>query len=183
MGDTVGAVSAYQDALRIDGNRSTFWSALARAQAQSGDRDGAIASLQRAVQLDPNNQSAQNGLRALGVTAATASATPAATVSTQAGAPTQAAGETLPETPSRAQIIDVMRPLQAQIRGCAPGYAGRVTFSFVVTGRTGMVGESSVAEEDMLEQAEVECMANVVRNATFPPFTRETLEITYPYAL
>ncbi len=180
MGDTAGAVSAYQSAVRIEPNRSSFWSALARAQAQSGDRGGAVASLQRALQLDPSNQNAQNGLHALGVQQAVASSTPAATPPQQQGSPTQAAGQTLPETPSRNQIIAVMRPLQGNLHGCAPGYTGRLTFNITVTGATGAVSDASVAEAELVDDAELSCMVGVLEGATFPHFSRETLENRVP---
>ncbi len=181
MGDTAGAVSAYQNAVRLDSNHSGYWSALARAQARSGDRPGAIASLQRALQLDPQNQNAQQGLRALGGAPARGNAV-AATAPTQAGAPTQT-GNQLPETPSRDQIIGVMRPLQAQVAACVPSFSGRVTFSFAVVGETGGVEDVTVAEEDQLEPEELECMQGVIANGSFPHFTRERLEVSYPYVL
>jgi Flp pilus assembly protein TadD len=182
MGDTAGAVSAYQNAVRLDPNQSGYWSALARAQARSGDRGGAIASLQRAVQLDPNNQSAQEGLAALGGSPARPSAAAAAAAPTQAGDPTHV-GDQLPETPSRDQIMAVMRPLQRSVAHCVPGFSGRLTFSFAVVGETGAVETVSVAEEDQLEPEEVECMLGVIGTGTFPRFSRERLEISYPFML
>jgi tetratricopeptide (TPR) repeat protein len=181
MGDTAGAVSAYQNAVRLNPNHSGYWSALARAQARSGDRQGAIASLQRAIQIDPDNRNAQEGLSALGAAPARGSAV-AAAAPTSAGEPTHV-GNQLPETPSRDQILNVMRPLQSAVAACVPGFTGRLTFSFAVIGESGVVEAVTVAEEDQLEIEEVECMQNVIGASSFPRFTRERLEISYPYML
>ncbi|MBW2462762.1 MAG: tetratricopeptide repeat protein [Deltaproteobacteria bacterium] len=182
MGDTAGAVSAYQNAVRISPNSSGFWSALARAQARSDDHQAAIASLRRAVQLDPDNRSAQQGLAALGAAPLAASAQPAAAPPAQVGDPTHAP-EALPETPSREQIIAVMRPLSRGIGQCVPGFSGRLTFSLSVAGDGGTVSGATVAEEDQLSIDELECVTAVIEGASFGSFTRESLEISYPYMI
>jgi len=182
MGDTAGAVAAYQNAVRLEPNRSGYWSALARAQARSGDHAGAIASLQRALQLDPDNRNAQQGLAALGGSPARPSAQPAAAAPAHAGEATHV-GNQLAEVPTRDQIIAVMRPLQSSIAGCVAGYSGRLTFSFTVIGESGTVEAVTIAEEDQLEPEELDCMQHVVTTGSFPQFTRERLEISYPYML
>ncbi len=181
LGDAAGAVRAYRAAVQLDTDRSSFWSALARAQNQSGDRRGAVASLERAVALDPNNRAAQAGLRALRDEAPPAP--PVATAPTPPPAIAASPSPQLPDTPPREEILRIMRPLQTQVAACAPEYHGRVQFRFSVTGETGEVTAVAL-EADGFEDPEAEaCMCDAVRQAVFPTFVRESIEIAYPYLL
>ena len=169
-GDAAGAVVAYRTAVRLDAARSGFFSALARAQARAGDRGGAIQSLRQALAIDPENGSAQAGLRQL----------------TGTGGPqpqVQVAGATLPETPRRDQILHVMRPIQDDIAACDPSYTGRLTFEIAIRGEDGMVSEAAMSDEALAPTPAGECMLSVVQSVQFPRFTRETLSVSYPYAL
>lgn len=174
MGDAAGAVLAYQQAVRMAPEADAHWTALARAQAQSGDRSGAVQSLKRAVAINPNNGEAQAGLRTLAGNTTAAPAAPSV--------PAAPAAAALPETPARDDILNAMRPLQARLSACAPEYHGTVKFQIVIAGETGTITEATVLGE-MAEMPEAACMRNVAREASFPRFTRETLEIAYPFQL
>jgi hypothetical protein len=77
-----------------------------------------------------------------------------------------------------------MRPIEPQVESCMPTYDGRVTFHLTVTGATGEVTDARMeAADDLATTPEGECMLGVVRAARFPRFSRDTLEIAYPYAL
>ncbi|MEM9189591.1 MAG: tetratricopeptide repeat protein [Myxococcota bacterium] len=175
LGDAPGAIRAYQGAVRIDGNQSGFWSALARAQSRTGDRDGALESLQRALAIDPNNRSAQRGMQAL--SSAPAAAPPPPTEAL----PAEAAP--LPETPERDEIIRVLQPLRVDLYNCNPNFQGRVRFRLTVAGATGMVSDVAIEHETLPDAPEAACMTDVMQSVTFPPFSREMLEIAYPYQL
>jgi len=180
MGNAPQAVAAYQQAVRHNASNAGFWTALARGQARAGDRASAIQSLQRALQIDPQNQAAQRGLRALGGTPPAAPQQPAPAPAPAPAAQPPAAA--LPETPPRQQIISIMRPLQSQLQACHPSYDGRVRFNVTVLGATGEVSDARI-DGELADTPEGECMQNVVQGVRFPRFQRETLEIAYPYAL
>ena len=175
MGNAPQAVAAYQQAVRHNASNAGFWTALARAQSRAGDRASAIQSLQRALQIDPQNQAAQRGLRALG-------GTPPSSPAAQPAPPAPPVPVPYPNTPSREDIISVMRPLQSQIQACHPSYDGQVRFNVTVRGETGEVSDARI-DGELADTPEGACMQNVVQGVRFPRFQRETLEIAYPYAL
>ena len=161
MNDHRGAALAYEQAVRIEPNNAAYLVALGRSFAGAGNNAGAIAALQAALRVDPQNATAIEGLRALGG---------------------ERPAPPLPEAPERNSIIAVMQPLRGALQGCAPGVTGQVTFALKIHGETGDVVEASYTG-DTIGEEEGACMTSVVQSARFPRFTRETLEINYPYVL
>lgn len=175
-GDARGAVRAYQNAVQMAPQADAHWTSLGRAQVQAGDPTAAVQSLKRAVAINPNNADAQAGLRALGGSSGASPATSAD------AAPSAPAAPALPQTPARDDILNAMRPLQSRLAVCAPEYHGTVMFQLVIAGETGQITSAAVQGE-MAEMPEAQCMVNVVKEASFPRFTREALEIAYPFKL
>ncbi len=56
MGDFSAAENAYRDALRIDAERADIWNNLAYALAQLGRHEAALAAIERALELEPENR-------------------------------------------------------------------------------------------------------------------------------
>ena len=169
------AVPPYRRATELAPDNSRYHSALGTALMASGDQAGARASFERAVQLDANNTSAQQGLARL-----SAPPQPAQ----QGGTVTMdlTAGPTLPEVPGRADIVRTLQPLGGRLTSCAPAIHATVAFRMVIGGSDGRVRDVQVVS-DQVSPEEAECMAGQVRGVIFPRFTRETLEITYPFLL
>lgn len=185
LGEAGAAAEAYQHAVRLEPGNAGYWTWLARAQARANDRAGAVQSLRRALAIDPNNRTARQGLSAMMGGASPSGPAPApapAPSAPPAPAPPGPPPAQLPEVPDRQAIIAVMRPLQAQVASCHPSYDGRVSFNLTVTGESGTVSEAAL-EGELAGTPEAECMLNVIRAARFPRFSRDTLEIAYPYAL
>lgn len=161
MNDQQGASLAYEQAVRLAPENASYLVALGRAFAGAGNNAGAIAALQQALRVEPQNATAIEGLRALGG---------------------ERPAPPLPEAPERNAIIAVMQPLRGALQGCAPSFTGQVTFQLKIQGETGDVVEASYSGENVPEE-EGACMTSVVQSARFPRFTRETLDIGYPYVL
>ncbi|MEM7607109.1 MAG: tetratricopeptide repeat protein [Myxococcota bacterium] len=160
MGDSVGAINAYQASLAINAQDANVLVGLARAYVANRQNDAAVASLQQAMRVDYNNMAAREGLRALGG---------------------EAPAPPLPETPARDAILATMQPLRGALIGCAPQFSGQVSFRIAVLGATGEVSE--VGAQGEMSEDERYCMESVVQSARFPRFTNETLSITYPFRL
>lgn len=159
-----GAAMALRKATELAPQNDAYFVGLARALVQNNQNAEAIAALQAAVNINYNNMEAREGLRHLGG---------------------EVPDPPLPEHPARDQIIAAMRPLEAGVAGCAPMFGGRVTFHVVIQGESGHVTAASLeshagGEIDPDTQA---CMESVVQSARFPRFTRESFEISYPYAI
>ncbi len=90
--------------------------------------------------------------------------------------------ESLPETPTRSQVLTTLRSLEGEIRMCTEGADGVVDTRLVVDGATGRVTSVSV-RGDFAGTAAGTCAARVVRTAHFPRFARERFEISFPYSV
>jgi hypothetical protein len=90
--------------------------------------------------------------------------------------------ESLPETPTRHQVLTTLRSLEGEVRMCAEGADGVVSTRLVVDGDTGRVTSATVSG-DFAGTAIGSCAARVVRTARFPRFSRERFEIAFPYSL
>ena len=162
-GNASGAVSALQKATELAPQSDAYFVGLGRALVAAERRDQAIAALQQAVRINYDNMDAREGLRALGG---------------------EVPDPPLPEQPSRDQIIAAMRPLQPGVEGCAPNFSGRVNFSVEIAGDTGNVTAARL--EDSSNEVDEDgklCMESVVQSARFPRFTRDSLTISYPFAI
>ena len=87
--------------------------------------------------------------------------------------------ETLPDKPSRAQVIATMARVQRQAKACFPSGRGSVTADLKVIGRTGRVTTAQVSGQS---GAIGSCVAQAVRKAKFPKFSDESLSVRYPMA-
>jgi hypothetical protein len=161
---------------------------LARALTRAGDREGAIAAYQLALALEPGRGDARRELDALrgGGEPEPEEHTPALASSVaRRPAPEPPPGParpTLPETPARDDIIRTMAPFRARLESCAPEVSGTVTIRLVIVGATGEVREAEALGEHA-GTSQAECWESNLRGARFPRFTREQLEIRYPFEL
>ncbi|MFI5350268.1 MAG: hypothetical protein ACHQ2Z_12040, partial [Elusimicrobiota bacterium] len=54
---------AFMNATRLDPASAPAWLGRGVASVMSGDEDGAVASLRRAIAIEPNNKAASDGLK------------------------------------------------------------------------------------------------------------------------
>lgn len=160
--DAAGAIASYQEAVRLEPTNAAFHAALGESFAKAERAEEARASYRRALELDAQNRVAQAGIRRL------------------PEAPPQ-----LPESPSREIILMVMRGLQLRVQSCMPTRTGVIKFKLTVQGETGMVEAAVVSGGDFVAAMEgtpeADCALAIVQSATFPRFTRPSLEFEYPY--
>jgi tetratricopeptide (TPR) repeat protein len=160
--NAAGAIASYQEAARLEPTNAAFHAALGESFAKAERAEDARASYRRALELDAQNRVAQAGIRRL------------------PEAPPQ-----LPESPSREMILMVMRGLQLRVQSCMPTRTGVIKFKLTVQGETGMVEAAVVSGGDFLAamegSPEADCALAVVQGATFPRFTRPSMEFEYPY--
>ncbi|HJL19350.1 MAG TPA: hypothetical protein RMH99_27035, partial [Sandaracinaceae bacterium LLY-WYZ-13_1] len=94
--------------------------------------------------------------------------------------PRPTARRTLPDTPTRRQVATTLRALEGDVRRC--GGDGVADTRIVVAGDTGRVVGVSVGG-DAAGTSAASCVADHVRSARFPRFSRERFTIRFPYAL
>ncbi|HJL17968.1 MAG TPA: tetratricopeptide repeat protein, partial [Sandaracinaceae bacterium LLY-WYZ-13_1] len=192
-GDVNGAARAYRALARLEPQSAAVQVGLARALTRAGDREGARAAYELALALDPGRQDAQRELAALREEASGAEPEPQRPVlassvarrpapAPSAEPPPEPTGPTLPERPSRDDIIRTMMPFGARVEACAPEVSGTVSFRMVITGATGEVQDVTTLGEHA-GTPEAACWESHLRGARFPRFTRETLEVSYPFQL
>ncbi len=162
-GDPRGAVEAYRKAVELVPGHMPYRVSLARALVMAGKRAEAVRTLREVLVYDPQNRGAVQGLLALG----------------EEPKPLE---PELPETPSRDQVIMVMRPLKAAIADCSPDFHGTVAFEVEVKGESGEVTRVR-AQGELHGTPEGECMEAVIRSATFPRFKKRKFSVVYPYQL
>lgn len=96
-------------------------------------------------------------------------------------APSAAASNDLPETPSRSDVLAAMRAVTSAVTACGNGQTGtaNVTIIFASSGR---VTTANVAPPFAGTPAG-SCIARAVRSATVPPFSRPTFQVNYPFVI
>jgi hypothetical protein len=85
----------------------------------------------------------------------------------------------LPDGPSRAQVLAAMARVQPAVRACLPAGHGMATADMTILGRTGRVSSAQVSGQVGRPGS---CIARAVRKARFPRFAAESISIRYPMA-
>ena len=88
---------------------------------------------------------------------------------------------TLPEAPSRNDVIAAMTPLRADLRACAQGGGGVAELELSVAS-SGAVLHATVVG-DYAGTSQGSCIALAARKAHFAPFRRERFRVRYPISL
>jgi predicted Zn finger-like uncharacterized protein len=94
-----------------------------------------------------------------------------------------AADSSLPELPSRDDVLGTMHAITPDVKACADGQnltEATTTVAITVTGTTGHVQSVRVTGN---QGAVGTCIAKVVRGATFPKFSKPSTTINYPFKL
>ena len=86
------------------------------------------------------------------------------------------------ESPSRAAITHAMEEITPAVQACGAGEHGQVTGTLIISGPTGRVTLATVSGAFAGTPVGA-CVARALRGATFPPITRPTYTITYPFRL
>ena len=86
------------------------------------------------------------------------------------------------ESPSRSAITQAMEEITPAVQACGAGEHGQVTGTLIITGPTGRVTLATVSGPFSGTPVGA-CVARALRGATFPPITRPTYTITYPFRL
>ncbi|MEQ8457146.1 MAG: tetratricopeptide repeat protein [Sandaracinaceae bacterium] len=194
QGDARGAVEAYVRATQLAPSQAGFFAALGAAQERAGDVGAATASYRRALAIDPGTRVARDGLARLGPRPAPAPApatepepAPAPSPGLASALPTRAApappppsGPTLPETPGRADIVRTLAPVAGRLGACNPELSATLRFRMLIEGATGAVSEAELLGEHAGADYAA-CMEGHVRGVRFPRFSRESIQIEYPF--
>jgi len=99
-----------------------------------------------------------------------------------AAAPASGGGGSLPQSPSRDQISEVMRGLLETVKACMPDQSGVVSVQISIAGASGEVTEAEVVGRDA-DDPEAICVSEVVRGGVFPRFAKDKLSIKFPFRL
>jgi predicted Zn finger-like uncharacterized protein len=91
-----------------------------------------------------------------------------------------AAAESLPEKPSRDDVLKAMKGVTDAVKACAPGQAGVAFANVTVVGKTGRVGNVDVTG---VTGEPGSCIARAVRKAVFPKFSAENFQVKFPFRL
>jgi len=87
-----------------------------------------------------------------------------------------------PAQPARADVHAALRAVQGAVRACAEGRAGTATIRFVFA-TTGLVTTTSVVSPPFAGTPAGSCMARAARSARVPPFSGQSLVVTYPFVV
>ncbi len=86
----------------------------------------------------------------------------------------------LPEHPSREDVLSSMNGVKDAVKACAAGQSGVAFANITVSGKTGRV---SGAEITGITGEAGSCIARTVRKATFPKFKSDTFQVKFPFRL
>lgn len=86
----------------------------------------------------------------------------------------------LPAEPSRAQILSAIRAVLPSAKACGRGAGGTAQSRITVAGSTGRAVDVKVSGVDA---AVGNCIANALRKARFPKFSKPTFNVSYPIRL
>ncbi|MEZ4337688.1 MAG: proprotein convertase P-domain-containing protein [Sandaracinaceae bacterium] len=87
----------------------------------------------------------------------------------------------LPELPTRADIVRVLGAIRPRVEQCGNGQGGSARVIATVVGSTGRV--TQVSTSGVADANVQRCVARTVRTASFPRFRRQSLDVDYTYAL
>jgi tetratricopeptide (TPR) repeat protein len=181
--DAAGAVSAYRRATQLDPSSAGFWAALGAAEEAARNTQGAIGAYRRALSLDASLRAPRQALGRLDPAPSRPSGLPTAVaVRPEPAPPPPPSGPSLPDTPSRDDIVRALSPFQPRLEACAPSISGTVLFRIVIEGERGNVREVEVSAA-YAGTDEAGCMESHLMGARFPRFARSELEIRYPFQL
>ena len=116
-------------------------------------------------------------------TRSTTNASPATQLSSgrlEASSPTNATQASLPETPGRAEVMNVMVALCPMVEACGQGEHGEARVMFVFDGRTGHATSATVVGS-VAGTPVGTCIENAVRRAHVQPFRQASFNVDFPY--
>ena len=87
----------------------------------------------------------------------------------------------LPETPSRAVVVQRLEAVRSSVQACASGRSGVADLDITVL-NNGVVTHVLVGG-DFAGTMQGSCIARAVRTARFPSFKQERLRVLFPYAI
>jgi hypothetical protein len=86
----------------------------------------------------------------------------------------------LPDKPTREQVLRALGPVQTRVKRCARGQRGVVTLDLRINGPRGRVASAEVSG---VSGDAKRCVASAARGARFPRFADERFAIRYPIKL
>ena len=89
---------------------------------------------------------------------------------------------TPPKVPSKGQILDAMKSVEADVQQCNEGtdVRGVAIVALEIRGETGQVTTAQVRQ---VNDAVAACIERAVRSIRFPKFSDDTFSVTFPYRL
>lgn len=99
----------------------------------------------------------------------------------ESGEPDEAFEE-LPETPSRDEILAILRKLTPAVLACRRRESGTIRIHLAIAGKSGTVTDASVIKQ-FAGTDFAKCATSVVEQAQFPRFRKKTLTVVYPVTL
>ncbi len=101
----------------------------------------------------------------------------------EAEAVDEAPAPELPETPSREQVLEAVRPIEGAVRECAGDDHFGVVPVRITVAPSGRVTTAVVTGGTVLGTPAGSCIARTVRGARFPAFGAERFVVEYPFRL
>jgi tetratricopeptide (TPR) repeat protein len=88
------------------------------------------------------------------------------------------------ETPTRDDVVTVLKPLQSGVKSCVPGVHGVITAAITVEGKTGKVIDVEITKAPAgVEARAKQCVVNTVKTGVFPVFEKDVFQIAFPYSI
>jgi predicted Zn finger-like uncharacterized protein len=99
-----------------------------------------------------------------------------------AAAATKPAGESLPPTPSRDDVLTALKSVAPKVSACGGGQSGLATAKISVAGATGRVTSVDVSGQ-FAGTPVASCVSKEVGKAKFPRFATPTFSVTFPFKI
>jgi predicted Zn finger-like uncharacterized protein len=97
--------------------------------------------------------------------------------------PSPAPSPSLPDKPTKSQVISALKKVTPGVKSCGKGTAGVATVSINIAGATGRVTSASVVSGPFKGKPQAGCIVKAVKKARFPKFSQKKFSVSYPFVI
>lgn len=97
--------------------------------------------------------------------------------------PSPAPTKSLPEKPTKSDVISALKKVTPKVKSCGKGETGVATVSINIAGATGKVTSASVVSGPFKGKPQAGCIVGAVKKARFPKFQQKKFSVSYPFVI
>lgn len=89
----------------------------------------------------------------------------------------------LPNTPSKNDVLKAMKKVTGKVKACAKGQTGKAVTSIIFSGSTGKATSAKVIGGEFKGTPAAGCIAKAAKSSSVPKFKQKSFSVTYPFVV